>query len=118
VKTDALIISSHRSKPQMDYSSLKRAQKPCTEKKHLRTETNFQQSLGKFSTTAQAGNPGKETITAGSHLAFAFYETPCTDKRQIHRTPSPMHKIHKVNSITTQRNTLVLFSLPCISQVY
>lgn len=41
VKTDPLIISSHRSKPEMDYSSLRRAQKPYKEKKCLRTKTNF-----------------------------------------------------------------------------
>lgn len=73
VKTDPLIISSHRSKPEMDYSSLRRAQKPYKENKCLRTKTNFKQSLGKFSSIAQAGNSGKETTAAGSHLAFASY---------------------------------------------
>lgn len=79
VRTDALIISSHRSKPEMDYSSLKRAQKPYKEKKHLRTKPSFKQSLGKFSTIAQAGNSGKETVAAGSHLAL----TSCPKRRHF-----------------------------------
>lgn len=72
VKTDALIISSHRSQPERDDNSLKKVQKLHKEK-HLRTKTNFKQSLGKFGAIVQAGNSGRETIAAGSHLAFASH---------------------------------------------
>lgn len=43
----------------MNPSSLKRAQKLCKEKKHLRTKIYFKQSLGKFSPNAHAGSPGR-----------------------------------------------------------